>query len=54
MEKRYTLRLDDSILNEFQNYALKDDRSINGQLIYLMKKYIKESKELEKNNKDKE
>lgn len=37
-----TLRLSEEIYKELKKIALKEERSINGQINYIIKKYIEE------------
>lgn len=44
-----TLRLSEEIYRDLKEVALKEERSINGQISYIIKKYIEEQKEKETN-----
>ena len=39
-----TLRMAIDLYNELKNIALEDERSINGEINYIIKKYIEEKK----------
>ncbi len=39
-----TLRLSEEIYKELKKIALQEERSINGQINYIIKKYIEEKK----------
>lgn len=40
-----TLRLSEELYKELKELALKEERSINGEISYIIKKYIEEKKE---------
>lgn len=44
-----TLRLTEELYKELKEIALKEERSINGQISYIIKQYIEEQKEKETN-----
>lgn len=39
-----TLRLPEEIYKELRKIALEEERSINGQIVYIIKKYIEDKK----------
>ena len=39
-----TLRLPEEIYKELRNIALEEERSINGQIVYILKQYIEDKK----------
>ena len=39
-----TLRLPEEIYKELRKIALEEERSINGQIVYIIKQYIEEKK----------
>lgn len=45
-----TLRLAYDLYKELKEIALKEERSINGQICYIIKKYIEEQKNKEENS----
>lgn len=46
-----TLRMSEQIYRELKKIALKEERSINGEINYILKKYIEEHKKKEKEEK---
>ena len=44
----FTLRLDEDTHEKIAKIAEEEDRSLNSQITYLIKKYIKEKEEKEK------
>lgn len=44
-----TLRLPEEIYKELKEIAYKEDRSINGEINYIIKKYIEETKKESEN-----
>lgn len=44
-----TLRLPEEVYKELKEIAYKEDRSINGEINYIIKKYIEEKKKEKKN-----
>ena len=41
------LRIDENLWKELKKIALEQERSVNGQINYIIKKYIEEQKEKE-------
>lgn len=41
-----TLRMGIELYNELKKIALKEERSINGEINYIIKKYIEQKKEV--------
>lgn len=44
-----TLRLSDEIYKKLKEIALEEERSINGEINYIIKKYIEEKEKKEEN-----
>lgn len=44
MRKEYILRLEEETYEELKKIADKEERSVNAQIIYIIKKYIEEHK----------
>ena len=45
MRKERILRIDEDIYEELKKLADKDERSVNAQIIYIIKNFIEEKKE---------
>ena len=45
--KNFTLRIDEKTLEELAQIAEKEHRSINSQLIYIIEKFVEDSKKEE-------
>lgn len=45
-----TLRMTESLYKELRAIALKEERSINGQINYIIKKYIEENSPMQTND----
>ena len=41
--KSYTLRISEEILEKIGKIAIKEERSINSEITYILKKYIEEN-----------
>ncbi len=52
-ELKFTLRIDEETHRELSILAEKEERSLNSQIIYIVKKYIEDQKQKEKDKKQK-
>ena len=50
MRKEYILRIEEETYEEIKKIADKNERSVNAQILYILKKYIEEKKKIEKEN----
>ena len=46
-----TLRMAIDLYNDLKKVALEEERSINGEICYILKKYIEEDKKAKENSK---
>lgn len=45
-----TLRMSEQLYRELKKIALQDERSINGEINYIIKKYIEENSPMKQND----
>lgn len=48
MKKEYILRIDEELYEELKKYADEDERSVNAQITFIIKKFIEEKKKKKK------
>ena len=48
MRKEYILRIEEDLFEEIKKFADTQERSVNAQIIYILKKFLEEQKKEDK------
>ncbi len=51
MRKEYILRIDEDLFEEVKKLADKNERSINAQIVYILKNEVEKEKDMKKEDK---
>ena len=51
MRKEYILRIDEDLFEEIKKLADKNERSINAQIVYILKNEVEKEKDMKKEDK---